>query len=119
MSQPNQIVIEWEFPQPRTGIAGAFDRFIGPGATNAEAILQMAAPNGLFGAAWHVFVNGYLLLPIRGFEWFMPAFFLKLLVSHLLLESPYKAESHRTLRATVPAALEMPSCFPCLLGAFA
>jgi hypothetical protein len=32
--------IDWNYPQPRTGLAGMLDRFFGPGTTPAEAGLQ-------------------------------------------------------------------------------
>jgi len=38
-----------EAPQPRLGLAGAFDRFIGPGATRAEIAVELLA--ALSGAA--------------------------------------------------------------------
>jgi hypothetical protein len=34
--------INWNFPPPRVGFAGAVDKFIGPGATRAEKALQTA-----------------------------------------------------------------------------
>ncbi len=34
------VVIEWEFPEPKN----ALDRFIGPGATKAEILLQFGVP---------------------------------------------------------------------------
>ena len=189
----------WKYPQPRKGLWGALDRFIGPGATTAEVWLQIVpsvlaaimAPAyallnnlgwdatqlvvaGLFAfdmaggiitnatstaKRWyhregqgfrqhftfvaahviHLFVVSwlflsfdwgffgittsylliasvlilrspqylqrpiafllyaiallmsiYLLEPIVGLEWFLPFFYLKLLVSHLLREEPYR-----------------------------
>lgn len=38
------MTIDWRFPPPRTGLAGALDRFIGPGATRAELALQCILP---------------------------------------------------------------------------
>ncbi len=35
--------IDWHYPEPREGLAGAWDQFIGPGATRAEVLLQLAA----------------------------------------------------------------------------
>jgi hypothetical protein len=35
-------------------------------------------------------VNFYLLPPTRGMEWFIPVFFLKLLIGHLVQEEPYR-----------------------------
>lgn len=36
--------IEWAPPPPRSGLLGAWDRFVGPGATPAEIWLQLALP---------------------------------------------------------------------------
>lgn len=36
--------IDWTFPAPRAGWLGALDRFIGPGATRAELVLQFVLP---------------------------------------------------------------------------
>jgi hypothetical protein len=38
------MAINWKFPTPRNGIAGALDRFIGPGATRAEKGMQLIFP---------------------------------------------------------------------------
>ncbi len=38
------MTINWETPPPRSGIAGAWDRFVGPGATRAELALQLVIP---------------------------------------------------------------------------
>lgn len=35
-------------------------------------------------------LNSYVLLPTAGFEWFLPVFYLKLLVCHLVREEPYR-----------------------------
>jgi hypothetical protein len=37
-------------------------------------------------------LNFYALPPVPGLEWFVPVFFLKLLVSHLVKEVPYPAD---------------------------
>jgi hypothetical protein len=39
-----KMAINWNFPSPRPGLAGALDRFIGPGATRAELALQFGLP---------------------------------------------------------------------------
>jgi len=36
--------ISWDPPQPRAGLAGRWDRFVGPGATRWEFFLQLAVP---------------------------------------------------------------------------
>lgn len=43
-------------------------------------------------AAWvgGFMLNQYVLLPTPGLEWFLPVFYLKLLVCHLLREEPYR-----------------------------
>lgn len=38
------MIVDWNAPMPRPGMAGALDRFIGPGATRAEIVLQFAIP---------------------------------------------------------------------------
>ncbi|WP_432454015.1 MULTISPECIES: hypothetical protein [unclassified Agarivorans] len=38
------MFINWRYPQPRRGLAGAIDKFIGPGATRAEWGLQTIIP---------------------------------------------------------------------------
>jgi len=35
--------IDWNYPQPRPGFAGAMDKFIGPGATHPEIIIGIGA----------------------------------------------------------------------------
>lgn len=50
--QPN---ISWEPPEPRTGFAGMWDRFMGPGTTDAESWLQLFGSLVLIGlivAVW-------------------------------------------------------------------
>lgn len=38
------MAINWNFPPPRPGFAGAWDKFVGPGATRAEMALQLVIP---------------------------------------------------------------------------
>ncbi|MEM9271353.1 MAG: hypothetical protein AAGA80_00130 [Cyanobacteria bacterium P01_F01_bin.143] len=52
--------------------------------------LQRPVAFGLYGLA--VLGNSYLFTPTVGLEWFLPLFFLKLLISHLLKEAPYRPE---------------------------
>ena len=49
--------------------------------------LQRPIALGLYGLV--LMGDRYLLVPTPGLEWFLPLFFLKLLISHLLKESPY------------------------------
>lgn len=37
----NSVQISWNPPKPRTGALGGWDRFVGPGATDAEEVLQL------------------------------------------------------------------------------
>lgn len=199
MNEPETVYIDWQYPPPRPGLDGALDRFIGPGTTRAELMLEIvvslgaalalvvyalvntlgwnalqmlvaallaldiaggvvtnaassakrwyhrvgqSAVNHLAFVAVHIAhvmllvvffragdwgyaagvygylmlaaviiafspmylrrpiaftflmgafaVNAYVLLPSPGFEWFLPAFTLKLLVAHLLREEPYR-----------------------------
>lgn len=50
--------------------------------------LQRPIALGLYGLA--LLGDRYFLVPTPGLEWFLPLFFLKLLVSHLLNETPYR-----------------------------
>lgn len=34
---------DWNFPEPRAGLAGKWDRFVGPGASTTEQVLPVAA----------------------------------------------------------------------------
>lgn len=36
--------IDWNYPEPRKGLSGSVDKFIGPGATKAEIALQVVFP---------------------------------------------------------------------------
>ena len=49
--------------------------------------LQRAVAILCYGGA--ILISSYVLIPIPGLEWFVPIFFLKLLVSHLLREAPF------------------------------
>ena len=53
--------------------------------------LQRPIALGLYGVA--LLGDRYLVVPTPGLEWFLPLFFLKLLVSHLLKETPYSPEA--------------------------
>lgn len=55
--------------------------------------LQRPVALGLYGLA--LLGNGYLFSPTPGLEWFLPIFFLKILVSHLLPETSYRPEEKR------------------------
>ena len=52
--------------------------------------LQRPVAFGLYGLA--LLGNSYLFVPTVGLEWFLPLFFLKILISHLLKEAPYRPE---------------------------
>ena len=197
-----KTTIDWNYPPPRAGLAGLWDKFVGPGATRSETVLQVgsaviaaiAAPlyayragvdwptfsyalcaalafdiaGGVltnatssakrwyhrqgqgfthhlgfvavhllhlllvswvylaFDGLWFLIAGGYLLLAATGIllapqylqrplallgyaggllialyglpqpiglEWFLPLFYLKLLLSHLLKEEPYRPVS--------------------------
>lgn len=88
-------------PVPRAGLPGLLDRMVGPGAPRGKWILNLVpaclaatlAPIYAYfmGVPWSVFayVVAALLLALfvlpqpEGLEWFLPLFYLKLLVSHL------------------------------------
>jgi hypothetical protein len=56
------VKINWNFPQPRSGLAGEWDKFIGPGATSAEVELGLA-----FSSLWTLVVIGYVMT--EGLNW--------------------------------------------------
>lgn len=72
----DQSRIDWSFPQPRAGFAGGLDKFIGPGATRAELLLQIFVPSvAAIAAPLHSMVSGenwswvqYLLCVILAFD---------------------------------------------------
>ena len=55
--------------------------------------LQRPVALGLYGLV--LVCDRYLFTPTPGLEWFLPLFFLKLLISHLLKESPYCPDNSR------------------------
>ena len=55
--------------------------------------LQRSLALGLYSLA--LLGNLYLFDPTPGLDWFLPLFFLKLLVSHLLNETPYQPNEIR------------------------
>lgn len=199
-SSSNPSLSNWQYPPPRRGLAGQWDRFVGPGMTRAELLLILGVSLGaaalmalyavLGGLGWNaaqvilsaiialdlaggvatnatstakrwyhregqgaaqhfgfvalhvihplllmalfrpgdwafvavvygylllaaaiilrvplylqrplaltllvggILVNAYAVVPTAGLEWFVPVLYLKLLVSHLLREEPYRA----------------------------
>ena len=57
MTKPPQI--DWDPPPPRRGMAGSWDRFVGPGATAAELLLQIgAAITAAIAVPAHAIVTG-------------------------------------------------------------
>lgn len=48
------MVSNWRYPEPRAGIAGQWDKFIGPGATKSEQMLSLV-PSILMAAAVMVY----------------------------------------------------------------
>ena len=55
--------------------------------------LYLQRPVALLWLCGVVAINHYVFAPVAGLEWFLPVFFLKLLVSHLLREAPYRSAS--------------------------
>lgn len=60
-----------------------------------RAPLYLQRPVALIFLCSAFVLNSYVLLPVRGMEWFIPFLFLKLLVSHLLREEPYRPAGER------------------------
>ncbi|MBW7882141.1 MAG: hypothetical protein H3C34_05800 [Caldilineaceae bacterium] len=72
-------IIQWEYPQPRAGLAGALDRLLGPGMTLAEIVVlglfvglaTVALPVYVFskGLGWtplQLFIGTYLAFDLSG-----------------------------------------------------
>ncbi|MBZ0276137.1 MAG: hypothetical protein K8I60_08335 [Anaerolineae bacterium] len=57
--------------------------------------LYLQRPVSLLAYMLVVGLGGYLLTPTPGMEWFLPVFYLKLLVSHLPYETPFKPRETR------------------------
>jgi len=51
--------------------------------------LYLQRPFALLLYTGAILLDNYAALPVAGMEWFIPLFFLKLLISHLLIEAPY------------------------------
>ncbi|MBK7894259.1 MAG: hypothetical protein IPJ90_05120 [Anaerolineaceae bacterium] len=61
--------IEWTPPEPRPGLAGAWDKFIGPGATDAELWLQLVGMVGLTAVLTLINLNQRSDLNWSGWQW--------------------------------------------------
>ena len=51
--------------------------------------LSLQRPVAILCYVGSILINCYVIAPIPGLEWFVPVFFLKLLISHLLEEAPF------------------------------
>ena len=51
--------------------------------------LQRPAAMGIIMLA--ILMNYYIAPPVAGFEWFIPALFLKIVYGHIVREEPYRA----------------------------
>lgn len=71
--------MNWKYPQPRAGLAGEWDKFIGPGATSAEvglglafsalwmgAVLMYAAWQQLGWSGWQMLAAGLFAFDLAG-----------------------------------------------------
>jgi len=58
--------------------------------------LQRPVATGFYVGA--ILINCYCFKPTVGFEWFIPLFFMKLLISHLLREEPYRPDEPDMVR---------------------
>ncbi|MFN8373096.1 MAG: hypothetical protein U0694_09500 [Anaerolineae bacterium] len=52
--------------------------------------LYLQRPAAMLALCGGFVLNSYVLIPAAGLEWFLPVFYLKLLVCHLLREEPYR-----------------------------
>lgn len=72
--------------------AGWFAFLLAASALIAALPLYLQRPVALTVFGLGLTFNLYLFSPTPGLEWFLPVFLLKLLVSHLLREEPYRPE---------------------------
>lgn len=52
--------------------------------------LYLRRPTAMLLILLALLVNTYLLAPVRGFEWLVPALFIKIIYGHLVREEPYR-----------------------------
>ncbi len=55
-----------------------------------ETPLYLHRPVAMLGILLALLVNAYLIPPLVGFEWLMPALFVKIVYGHLVREEPYR-----------------------------
>jgi hypothetical protein len=68
------IRINWDYPQPRRGFAGALDKFFGPGTTRAEAWIE-----GIFSVGAGIALPVYAYM--NGFQWSLVQYILVALIA--------------------------------------
>lgn len=71
-------------------VVGAYGYVMLTAAIVTFSPLYLRRPIAFTGLMGAFALNAYVLLPTPGFEWFLPAYTLKLLVAHLLREEPYR-----------------------------
>ena len=62
---------------------------VSAGVQKLPLYLQRPAAMGVIMLA--ILINYYVIPPITGFEWFIPALFLKIVYGHIVQEEPYRA----------------------------
>lgn len=53
--------------------------------------LYLKRPLAFLAIAFALLLNGYVIFPVQGFEWFAPALMIKILYGHLVREEPYRS----------------------------
>ncbi len=56
--------------------------------------LYIRRPVAFFAILLALLLNIYIILPVQGFEWFVPALMIKILYGHLVREEPYRPVTH-------------------------
>ncbi|NOZ72003.1 MAG: hypothetical protein GXP38_08820 [Chloroflexi bacterium] len=69
-----------------------------------KAPLYLQRPLSFFAIIMSLLLNLYVVAPIRGFEWFVPALFMKIVYGHLVREEPYRPPSENGNRVTENSA---------------
>ena len=57
--------------------------------------LHLHRPAALGTIMTAILLNFYFIQPVSGFEWFIPALFLKIIYGHIVREEPYRANTTR------------------------
>jgi hypothetical protein len=52
--------------------------------------LYLHRPTSMLVILFAIIMNYYFITPVPGFEWFIPALFIKIIYGHIVREEPYR-----------------------------